>query len=931
MYKRLILIPLFLLIVVSTPAQTSFSRGNSTYRSYPHFSGVAGGFIDIDGDFVDDLVVLDKGRVLELGINYGKDKKLNWQSKLPINLTPEYSIVAIDIDNDGIKEMIAGGAYSGSKIIKYVNNKLVLSEKNLDLIYTQASNVIDINNDGFLDYFACNDDGDNLILMNDGKGKLIKKDLINYNTLPPSDNSGNYGSEWADVDLDGDLDLYIAKCRFGVDNIEDPRRHNMLFINNNGVFKNEADERGLKDKGQSWTGSFADYDNDGDLDCIVTNHDTKHVLYKNDGRGYYSKSDAKIELDKSFAFQSLWQDIDNNGFLDLIIVGADVTEIHYNQDGKTFLKSPKPFSTINTNSITAGDINNDGFIDFAAYFGKEINQPSTLQDELFINNRTNNNYIKVSLRGIKSNRQGIGAKLIAYGAWGKQLREVHSGVSYGVSNSLNQIIGLGANSKMDSLVIIWPSGIKDTYSNLSTNQWLIANEGACLKAVEKIKLSKDVLCKDEKITLEVNNTIGNLIKWNNGLIGNKIEVNKAGKYHAQITDTTGCMIITEIISIDSVSNQKILDESSDTLYFCGKATLLGNSKFKNFRWSNGDTLTVSTYIKDEKISVSADNMCNEKVTETKILRKINPTINLKNDTIKLGETAILKTKGEDIKWYDENNNFIKAGDSIAIENIKTNTSFYATNTKYEGIKNYSIGEKDIPTFGNLYSADAIDAGFFLQVFNPTTILTTDVSSDTEGTRRIIITNEEEDTIYQKDFYVLKSAKQTLTLNAKLPPGNNYRMKTDTSINRKNLGIKGPRLVRIQESKNFPFEVKNLIEFSSATNNSAGYYYFFNMKVADEGISCTTQKTKVDVIIDLVNTKNQKLNKTIIFPNPTQDDLTIYTEMNDQFIICNMSGNEFIKGKLSQGTNKIDLSSLVNGLYILKTKSTNEFHKILIQK
>lgn len=139
--------------------------------------------------------------------------------------------------------------------------------------------------------------------------------IIDWNTVPPSDNSGNYGSEWADIDNDGDMDLYIAKCKFGVTDFEDPRRHNMLFMNQgNGVFANEAEARGMKHKGQSWTGSFADYDNDGDQDCLITNHDVPHALMRNDGKGNFTEHVLNIPLDATFAFQSLWADFDNNGF-----------------------------------------------------------------------------------------------------------------------------------------------------------------------------------------------------------------------------------------------------------------------------------------------------------------------------------------------------------------------------------------------------------------------------------------------------------------------------------------------------------------------------------------------------------------------------------------------------------------------------------------
>jgi hypothetical protein len=303
---------IFLLLFIScsiTYGQLTFSKANELYRgNINQNSGVAGGCIDLNGDYYDDIITLNRSRVLEVGYNNGPNQKMNWQNRVNASTSEEYSVIAGDINNDGVAEIISSGTYNGGKVFSLsASGSYQLQNRLQPLVYGQASNFADVNNDGFLDFFLCNDEGDNLLFINDRRGNLLQnKTLLNFNTVPSSDNSGNYGSEWCDIDNDGDLDLYVAKCKAGVDNIEDPRRHNMLFINNNGVFSNEAEKRGLKDKGQSWTGSFADYDNDGDLDCIVTNHDMPHRLYENNGKGFFEISKAEIALKASYVFQSHW-------------------------------------------------------------------------------------------------------------------------------------------------------------------------------------------------------------------------------------------------------------------------------------------------------------------------------------------------------------------------------------------------------------------------------------------------------------------------------------------------------------------------------------------------------------------------------------------------------------------------------------------------
>ena len=121
--------------------------------------------------------------------------------------------------------------------------------------------------DGFLDAFICDDNAESKIYMNNQDGTFRFQDMIDFNTVPASDNSGNYGSVWSDFDSDGDIDLYIAKCRQGVEVPTDPRRVNALYVNDgNNHFTEMAAEYGLADGGQSWTADF------GDLDSPFCNH-----------------------------------------------------------------------------------------------------------------------------------------------------------------------------------------------------------------------------------------------------------------------------------------------------------------------------------------------------------------------------------------------------------------------------------------------------------------------------------------------------------------------------------------------------------------------------------------------------------------------------------------------------------------------------------
>src|SRR5690606_20899733 len=116
----------------------------------------------------------------------------------------------------GFNDFIAGGAYNNIKVLTANSTGTDYTLSLLtNSIFVQGTNFADINNDGWVDLFACHDDADSLSFRNLGSGTFtLDHGLIN--TAIPSGNDGNYGSVWIDYDNDGDIDLYISKCRGGV-------------------------------------------------------------------------------------------------------------------------------------------------------------------------------------------------------------------------------------------------------------------------------------------------------------------------------------------------------------------------------------------------------------------------------------------------------------------------------------------------------------------------------------------------------------------------------------------------------------------------------------------------------------------------------------------------------------------------------------------
>jgi uncharacterized repeat protein (TIGR01451 family) len=449
-------------------------------------SGVLMGIADMNGDGLDDIIRLNNTKNLNIEYQNAANTAFSNFNYGNVSIQNQWSLVIADVDENGYNDIVTGGAYDNVKVFKANGTgsdytPTIIPNSN---IFTQNTNFVDINNDGAIDLFACDDDAVSRPFENDGSGNFsFNLDLISTETNPVSDNSGNYGSIWTDYDNDGDLDLYISKCRAGVADDTDPRRINMLWQNDgSNNFTEVGQQAGLKIGAQSWATDFADIDNDGDLDCFILNHDVTSQLMENNGDGTFTEITAASNLlpDLNLAgIQGFFKDFDNDGFVDLVMVGTG-QRLFKNNGDKTFTRIINPFNNDNIESLAIGDLNHDGFLDIYAGYAMVYNTPSTIDDRLFMNAGNDNNWLAVNLEGTVSNINGIGARIEVYGTWGKQIREVRAGEGYGVMNTFTRIFGIGDANSIDKVIVKWPSGIVNEIQNPNPNQFLKITESTLL-------------------------------------------------------------------------------------------------------------------------------------------------------------------------------------------------------------------------------------------------------------------------------------------------------------------------------------------------------------------------------------------------------------------------------------------------------------------
>lgn len=412
--------------------------------------------VDLNGDYLDDLFTLKNDSTLHIYYQIATGGFKDTIISIPrLQNIPDWSIAAGDLNKSGFNDLVLGGG-SGVSILRANSSGTSYTETSFpQYVFSQRSNFIDLNNDGHLDIFVCHDTAPNVYFINDGNGNLT----FHQGGIGDHPQGGYYGSVWVDYDNDGDPDLFIAKCRGG----QSTARINEMFRNDgNALFTNVSVLANMADSVQTWAASFADFDGDGYMDALIgvsSPADGMHKYMRNNGDGTFTDITAGSgwDLDSSVNVEYLSYDFDNDGHADVFGGG---NKIMMNNGNGTF--SPMPVNFI---PGPCGDFNNDGFIDIQN--GKS----------LYLSVPNGNHWTKMSLKGIQSNANGIGARVEIYGSWGKQIRDVRSGEGFRFMHSLNVHFGLGTATTLDSVLVKWPSGIVDYLFNAPIDSFLHIIEG----------------------------------------------------------------------------------------------------------------------------------------------------------------------------------------------------------------------------------------------------------------------------------------------------------------------------------------------------------------------------------------------------------------------------------------------------------------------
>ncbi|HQI47907.1 MAG TPA: FG-GAP-like repeat-containing protein [bacterium] len=454
---------------------------------------------DCDQDNNDDLLLVNQGQNW-LCRNQGNGTFASETAGPVVSASdPSRGATWGDYDNDGLVDLFVANENAANSLFHNIGgglfNRAADQPLTTEVFPSRAAAWADYNQDGYLDLFVATLNGGNLLYRNDGKGTFTRIS----SGAPASDGGLSYGCAWADYDLDGDADLFVAN--YG---------NNFLYRNDSSLFTKVISGPVVTDGGHSFGGSWGDYDNDGWPDLFVTNTEGVNFLYHNEGHGTFTRiPEGPVVTDTGISKGSAWGDINNDGWLDLYVARNGADALYLNTGGRGFVRLNVPAFALADNSLACAwtDANRDGFLDLVvANYGAPAN--------LSINAGNTAHWLEIRCIGSRSNRSAIGARVqVKAGIQGNvfwQTREITSQSGHSGQNSLIAHYGLGDAAMVDSLRIIWPSGQVQVMTSLRADEFMTIIE----PAVTPVELAAFTTAVEEKRvtlcwqTLSEENTYG---------------------------------------------------------------------------------------------------------------------------------------------------------------------------------------------------------------------------------------------------------------------------------------------------------------------------------------------------------------------------------------------------------------------------------------
>ncbi len=561
-----ILFLVFLFFVSTVSAQISFEDvANDIGTAYSYGTSTWGGgvsFADFDNDGWDDLTFATEEGT-EIYFLKNNDGIFNSVSLNGISNTfKTKQVIWIDYDNDGDQDFFVTGFEGVNKFYKnegdmnFTDISSTIGFFQTDL-FTYGVSFADMDNDGDLDAFISNRDGE----ADDQRNYLYRNDEGTY--IDITDSAGlsmsshlSFCSIIFDYNKDGFQDIYISNDK--------PDNLNILYKNNgDGTFDDVSEYSGAGIGINAMTTTIGDYNNDGWFDIYITNTPEGNELLRNNGDGTFTNvAEATATTFNSVGWGAVFLDADSDGLLDLYVssdfdgsVGSFLSAAFYHQQNNETFSIPQNIGfqddTRKSYTNAIGDIDNDGKPDIVV--GNDI-EPNFLWANKTVNE---NNWLKVKLEGVISNRDGIGNTIEINIDGQSQYRYTLAGEGYLSQNSFYEFFGMGNATEVDYVKVTWTAtGETEIITNIAANQAIIIKEGSgVLSSENNLKdttfsiypnpssngIFKLSVLNQEKVSVQVFDISGRLITEKNNLRDNdqiNLSQYQKGIYIARLSSET---------------------------------------------------------------------------------------------------------------------------------------------------------------------------------------------------------------------------------------------------------------------------------------------------------------------------------------------------------------------------------------------------------
>lgn len=416
---------------------------------------------------------------------------------------------------------------SGDRLYKNVDGKFLDVSEEAGIFqgkigYGLGVTVSDLNNDNYPDIYVGNDFFENDYLYINQQDGSFKEIIHSNNEVVGHTTHFSMGNDIADLDNDGHLDIVsldmlpedlVTYKTSGLEynfqiyqnylrNGYAPQymQNTLHFNNGNGTsFSETAFLSGISATEWSWSPLIADFDNDGLKDIFISNG----ILGATNDMDFISFI-ANDKMQKQIS-----EGKDNLKFIKELPKKKTPNYFFKNKGNRTFedvtsLWSQKVLSY--SNGSAYADLDNDGDLDIVV---NNINEPAFI-----LKNKTDNNFIKIQFKGTDKNLNGIGAKVLLYSDSLFIKQENFNTRGYLSSSEPNMTIGLGKQTQIDSLKVIWPDHKYQILFDIPANQEIELKQELATGKDQKTKSHAKSLLENTENLFNYQHTDQNTTEFN---------------------------------------------------------------------------------------------------------------------------------------------------------------------------------------------------------------------------------------------------------------------------------------------------------------------------------------------------------------------------------------------------------------------------------